>query len=406
MTATRPNVLLIMTDQQRADFTAGAGFELDTMPFVDTLAARGTGFRNALHAGARLRARADQPAHRPLSRRRTGSGRTAPPTPSTRGRDLLDLLARRGLPADLRRQAAHVPRQAEDFDSSPAPTCTRTGPDGDAGATTAFADWLRSIDHGPATGADAVPAGVGSSRTGSCRTRSRRSTQRDPDRPFFRWALVPRAAQPVPGARAVLLDVPAGLVPDRAHGPEAALAKGGTVPLAAPAAGVEAPRVRRPVAALSRDVLRHAAADRRPDAAAGRAPGRATGSPRTPFSCSSPTTATTSATTALQRKGAGMPEILMRIPFFVAGPGRRGAATRPSSSRWWTCCPTLCEALGRADPVRRPGPEPLAGADRRGVSGRGVRQHLRGARLRRAAVRARTSVRRCTSRTRARRTTS
>jgi arylsulfatase A-like enzyme len=39
---TPPNILLIMTDQQRADFTAAGGLGLDTMPFVDSLAAGGT----------------------------------------------------------------------------------------------------------------------------------------------------------------------------------------------------------------------------------------------------------------------------------------------------------------------------------------------------------------------------
>ncbi len=43
----RPNIVLIMTDQQRADFTAAAGFPLDTMPFIDSLAARGTRFTRA-----------------------------------------------------------------------------------------------------------------------------------------------------------------------------------------------------------------------------------------------------------------------------------------------------------------------------------------------------------------------
>jgi arylsulfatase A-like enzyme len=38
----RPNVVLIMTDQQRGGVTARRGFPLDTMPFVDSIAERGT----------------------------------------------------------------------------------------------------------------------------------------------------------------------------------------------------------------------------------------------------------------------------------------------------------------------------------------------------------------------------
>ena len=37
-----PNIVLIMTDQQRADFLAREGYPIDTMPFVDELASNGT----------------------------------------------------------------------------------------------------------------------------------------------------------------------------------------------------------------------------------------------------------------------------------------------------------------------------------------------------------------------------
>ena len=43
----RPNVVIIMTDQQRADQSAREGFELDTTPFLDDLARSGTWFNRA-----------------------------------------------------------------------------------------------------------------------------------------------------------------------------------------------------------------------------------------------------------------------------------------------------------------------------------------------------------------------
>ena len=46
----RPNVVIIMTDQQRADVCAREGFELDTTPFLDRLAREGTWFDRAYTA--------------------------------------------------------------------------------------------------------------------------------------------------------------------------------------------------------------------------------------------------------------------------------------------------------------------------------------------------------------------
>ena len=43
----RPNLVIIMTDQQRADLRKGEGYPLDTMPFVDSLGASGVDFASA-----------------------------------------------------------------------------------------------------------------------------------------------------------------------------------------------------------------------------------------------------------------------------------------------------------------------------------------------------------------------
>ncbi|MEW6356342.1 MAG: sulfatase-like hydrolase/transferase [Planctomycetota bacterium] len=43
----KPNIIILMTDQQRADVCAREGFPLDTMPFLDALARRGVWFNRA-----------------------------------------------------------------------------------------------------------------------------------------------------------------------------------------------------------------------------------------------------------------------------------------------------------------------------------------------------------------------
>ena len=45
--AAKPNIVIIMTDQQRADVSRREGFQLDTTPFLDSLAAQGTWFDRA-----------------------------------------------------------------------------------------------------------------------------------------------------------------------------------------------------------------------------------------------------------------------------------------------------------------------------------------------------------------------
>lgn len=43
----KKNVIIVMTDQQRADLRKGCGYELDTMPFLDEWAKGGVDFENA-----------------------------------------------------------------------------------------------------------------------------------------------------------------------------------------------------------------------------------------------------------------------------------------------------------------------------------------------------------------------
>ena len=43
----KPNIIIVMTDQQRADLRKACGYELDTMPFLDSWAEGGVDFTKA-----------------------------------------------------------------------------------------------------------------------------------------------------------------------------------------------------------------------------------------------------------------------------------------------------------------------------------------------------------------------
>ena len=115
----RPNIVLVMTDQQRADFVAGEGFQLDTMPFVDCLAAQGV--PPGLYLLAALRAGAVQPDDRSLPQ-----GHAGPPEQRRLARSARTGHRRRpasgGVSTQLRRtiltdddlpQAAYTPKRAD-----------------------------------------------------------------------------------------------------------------------------------------------------------------------------------------------------------------------------------------------------------------------------------------------------
>lgn len=44
---TKPNIVIVMTDQHRADHSAREGFPLDTTPYLDHLASQGVWFDKA-----------------------------------------------------------------------------------------------------------------------------------------------------------------------------------------------------------------------------------------------------------------------------------------------------------------------------------------------------------------------
>src|SRR5262245_25685584 len=125
----RPNVVVVMTDQQRADFTRGAGFPLDTMPFLDSLGERGVRFERAytpmpICAPARISLFTGRYPHAHRVRQNSAIGH------AVFARDLVDLLRQAGYVAGLAgKNHSHLDPAVLDF----AATYMHTGRSGPTG---------------------------------------------------------------------------------------------------------------------------------------------------------------------------------------------------------------------------------------------------------------------------------
>lgn len=220
-----PNVVLFMTDQHRAGLTAGEGFELDTMPFLDSLAAQGTRFRRAYTATPLcVPARCSLLTGRFPKATRVRQNSTAEHV--VRGDDLVDVFRRAGYRLQFNGKT-HFYRQAEDFDDFAAPYGHLTGPPGAAtGADAEFETWLKAFGHETAMEPTPFPARCQFPyRIVSDAIRAVDATP--PDQSVFSWLSFPEPHNPYQVPEPYFSMFPEDQIPDRACGPEGALAKGG-----------------------------------------------------------------------------------------------------------------------------------------------------------------------------------
>lgn len=142
----RPNILIVMTDQQRADLRAGRGYPLDTMPFLDRFAAEGTDFGCAYTPNPTcMPARVSMFTGRYPSCHHVRTNHNAKDAYYTK--DLLDVLKENGYITALcgKNHSHHKPT---DFDFHE--TCGHLGYEGETNTTDAekqFADFLCSTNH-------------------------------------------------------------------------------------------------------------------------------------------------------------------------------------------------------------------------------------------------------------------
>ncbi|WP_419999552.1 sulfatase-like hydrolase/transferase [Streptomyces boninensis] len=341
-----PNIVLVMTDQHRAGLTAGEGFGLDTMPFLDALAADGMRLRRAYTtAPACVPARTSLLTGRWPSAHRVRQNST--PKAAVRGDDLLDVLGAAGYQTFFAGKP-HMYRGTADFDAFAGPYGHESGPDGTA-EERAFSEWLKSIDHGPTDEATPFPAElqfahrIVSDAIGQI-------DARDTAKPFFSWVSMPEPHNPYQAPEPYFSLFGEDEVPERACGPEAAEAKGGAYKWLRDLVEEKRPgydegwrhyratycgmlrliddQLRRLVEHLKeQDLWQNTVLVFLADH------GDYVGD------------------YGLQRKGAGMPEALARIPMVVTGPGIPARDNTRDFVSIADLLPTVCEAVGRSIPL-------------------------------------------------------
>ena len=110
----RPNIVIVMTDQQRADLRRGCGYELDTMPFLDRWAEGGVDFARAYTPNPTcMPARVSMFTGRYSQSHRVRTNHNAEDALYTE--DLLDVLKKAGYTTALFGKN-HSHRKPEDFD--------------------------------------------------------------------------------------------------------------------------------------------------------------------------------------------------------------------------------------------------------------------------------------------------
>lgn len=221
---TQPNIVLIMTDQQRADFSMAESYPLDPMPFLDGLGSTGTRFRHAY---------TPMPTCGP-ARTSLMTGRFPKATRVRENSALRNVTMLNDLPGVLRGQGYsinlagknHSYLEEDDFDWSSMYMHTGGGrADRRTAEDAAFDDWLVSLDHSVYP----EPAPFPLERQPPYRVVSDAITcldERNREQPFFLWLSFAEPHNPYQVPEPYFSMFPERDIPDRVAGPEAIAAKG------------------------------------------------------------------------------------------------------------------------------------------------------------------------------------
>ena len=341
-----PNIVLIMTDQQRADFFASQGFPLDTMPVVDALGRQGTRFSRAYTpnptcAPARCAMLSGRFPRATRVRENWGIANMLRP------RDLAETLRERGYELYLAgKNHSYLPGSAFDGIAGYMHTGSLSGEKSEAEA--AFDRYLNQLDHGVAQAPAPFPL--------ECqlpwrivRDAVHFVEERDRSKPFFLWLSFPEPHNPYQVPEPYFSLFPEAVMPPPAATAEDGAAKGPKWRWLQNLIEAKRPgyregwrryranycgmirliddQIRRFVEALEvrglhEDTLLIFTSDH----------GDYAGD------------------YGLQRKGVGLPECLTRVPLLFSGPGVACGATLDAFVSLVDIFPTLCEMLGAEIP--------------------------------------------------------
>ncbi len=345
--ASRPNIVLIMTDQQRADFSRAEGFALDTTPFIDRLATMGVRFERAytpmpVCGPARcsmLTGRFPRATHV----RENGGLRHA-----FYNADLISLLRDAGYRVHLCGKN-HSHRTRADFDFWSEYGHVGGGRrDRRTAAQAEFDAWLQALDHGVALEPTPFPL--------SCQLPFRivddalECLEEQRDTPFFLWLSFPEPHNPYQVPDPYFHLFPEAEIPERRAGPEAAEWKGPKWrwmrrlwESKRPGYDAAWPRYRANYCGMLR--LIDDQIERFVDGL------RSAGRSEDTLLIFVSDHGDYAGDYGLQRKGIGLPECLVRIPMVWCGPGITPQA--PVADAFVSLVdvlPTLCEVMGAEVP--------------------------------------------------------
>lgn len=343
----KPNIVIIMTDQQRADFSRAEGFPLDTTPFLDSLGRRGARFHRAytpmpVCAPARCSMFSGRFPKATRVRENGGIGNMFGPE------DLVDILRQQGYSVNIAgKNHSHLTPDSFDFKAF-------YGHNGGGRRRLRTAqeekmdEWLEALDHGVSLQPTPFPL--------ECQPPWR--VVRDAiecvdhldDRPFFLWLTFAEPHNPYQVPEPYFSLFPESELPDRVAGPEAIAQKGGKwrwerrmIERKRPGYDEHWRRYRANYCGMIRlldDQIRrfveHLEAKRLLDGTI------------IVFTADHGDYA---GDYGLQRKGVGLPECLIRVPLVFVGPGIEPSAPgRDEFVSLVDIMPTLCEAIGAEIP--------------------------------------------------------